>query len=141
MPGATKAILIDAPIEKVFGIITDYEKYVEFLPEVKKIQISARSGNQVDVEHEVAMIKTVRYTLRLTEDKPSRVSWSLVKGEFMRENRGSWLLEAQGDGQTQATYSIEMTFGPLVPRAIVNALVETSLPKMLSAFKGRAEAR
>jgi ribosome-associated toxin RatA of RatAB toxin-antitoxin module len=141
MPGATKAILIDAPIEKVFGIITDYEKYVEFLPEVKKIQISARSGNQVEVQHEVAMIKTVRYTLRLTEDKPSRVSWSLVKGEFMRENRGSWLLEAQGDGRTQATYSIEMTFGPLVPRAIVNALVETSLPKMLSAFKGRAEAR
>jgi ribosome-associated toxin RatA of RatAB toxin-antitoxin module len=141
MPGATKAILIDAPIEKVFGIITDYEKYVEFLPEVKKIQISARSGNQVEVQHEVAMIKTVHYTLRLTEDKPSRISWSLVKGELMRENRGSWLLEAQGDGRTQATYSIEMTFGPLVPRAIVNALVETSLPKMLSAFKARAEAQ
>ncbi len=141
MPGATKAILIDAPIEKVFGIITDYEKYVEFLPEVKKIQISARSGNQVEVQHEVAMIKTVRYTLRLTEDKPSRVSWSLVKGELMRQNQGSWLLEAQGDGRTQATYSIEMTFGPLVPRAIVNALVETSLPKMLSAFKARAEAQ
>ena len=141
MPGATKAILIEAPIEKVFGIITDYEKYVEFLPEVKRIQISARSGNQVEVQHEVAMIATVRYTLRLTEDKPSRVSWSLVKGELMRENRGSWLLEAQGDGRTQATYSIEMTFGPLVPRAIVNALVETSLPKMLSAFKARAESR
>lgn len=141
MPGATKAILIEAPIEKVFGIITDYEKYVEFLPEVKRIQISARSGNQVEVQHEVAMIATVRYTLRLTEDKPSRVSWSLVKGEFMRQNQGSWLLEAQGDGRTQATYSIEMTFGPLVPRAIVNALVETSLPKMLSAFKARAEAQ
>ncbi len=141
MPGATKAILIEAPIEKVFGIITDYEKYVEFLPEVKRIQISARSGNQVEVQHEVAMIATVRYTLRLTEDKPSRVSWSLVKGEFMRQNQGSWLLEAQGDGRTQATYSIEMTFGPLVPRAVVNALVETSLPKMLSAFKARAESR
>ncbi len=141
MPGATKAILIEAPIEKVFRIITDYEKYPEFLPEVKKIQISARSGNQVEVQHEVAMIKTVRYTLRLTEDKPSRVSWSLVKGELMRQNQGSWLLEAQGDGRTQATYSIEMTFGPLVPRAIVNALVETSLPKMLSAFKARAEAQ
>jgi len=141
MPGATKAILIEAPIEKVFGIITDYEKYVEFLPEVKRIQISARSGNQVEVQHEVAMIATVRYTLRLTEDKPSRVSWSLVKGEFMRQNQGSWLLEAQGDGRTQATYSIEMTFGPLVPRAVVNALVETSLPKMLSAFKARAEAQ
>ncbi len=58
----------------------------------------------------------------------------------MRQNQGSWLLEAQGDGRTRATYSIEMTFGPLVPRAVVNALVETSLPKMLSAFKTRAES-
>jgi len=32
-----------------------------------------------------------------------------------------------------------MAFGPLVPKVIVKALVETSLPKMLDAFKKRAE--
>jgi len=57
----------------------------------------------------------------------------------MRENRGSWDLQPQGT-QTLATYSIEMTFGPLVPKAIVNALVETSLPKMLESFKKRVES-
>jgi ribosome-associated toxin RatA of RatAB toxin-antitoxin module len=64
----------------------------------------------------------------------------LVEGELMRENRGSWLLEPEGK-QTRATYSIEMTLGPLVPKAIVNALVDSSLPKMLESFKKRAEGK
>ena len=35
MAGATKSILINASPEKVFDTITDYEKYPQFLPEVK----------------------------------------------------------------------------------------------------------
>ena len=33
-----------------------------------------------------------------------------------------------------------MAFGLLVPKAIVNTLAETQLPKMLEAFKRRAES-
>jgi coenzyme Q-binding protein COQ10 len=138
MPGASRSILIDAPLEKVFEIITDYEKYPEFLSEVKAIRVSERREGEALVQYEVSVLKTIRYTLRLKEEKPRRVSWSLVEGELMRENRGSWLLEPQGK-QTRATYSIEMTLGPLVPKAIVNALVDSSLPKMLESFKKRAE--
>lgn len=140
MPGASRSILIDAPIETVFGIITDYEKYPEFLSEVKAIRVSERREGEALVQYEVSVLKTIRYTLKLTEEKPRRVSWSLVEGELMRENRGSWLLEPQGK-QTRATYSIEMTLGPLVPKAMVNALVDSSLPKMLESFKKRAEGK
>jgi ribosome-associated toxin RatA of RatAB toxin-antitoxin module len=140
MPGASRSILIDAPIETVFGIITDYEKYPEFLSEVKAIRVSQRLEGEAVVQHEVNVLKTIRYTLKLKEEKPRRVSWSLVEGELMRENRGSWLLEPEGK-QTRATYSIEMTLGPLVPKAIVNALVDSSLPKMLESFKKRAEGK
>src|SRR5712692_3649347 len=137
MPGASRSILIDAPIETVFGIITDYEKYPEFLSEVKAIRVSERREGEAVVQYEVSVLKTIRYTLKLKEEKPQRISWSLVEGELMRENKGSWLLEPQGK-QTRATYSIEMTLGPLVPKAMVNALVDSSLPKMLESFKKRA---
>ena len=43
-------------------------------------------------------------------------------------------------GRPAATYTIEVGVGPLVPRAIVNALVDQSLPKMLEAFKKRQRA-
>ena len=140
MPAATRSIVIDAPVEKVFQVVTDYDRYAEFLPEVKRVS-SKRSGNQVEVHYEVDVIKRIQYTLRMQEEPPHRVTWSFVKGEVMKDNHGSWLLEPAGEGKTKATYTIEMALGPLVPKAIVKALVEGSLPKMLDAFKRRAEGR
>ena len=59
MAGATRSIVINAPIEKLFSIITDYEKYPQFLPEVKKIRLSNRNGNEVDVHYEAEIVKTI----------------------------------------------------------------------------------
>jgi ribosome-associated toxin RatA of RatAB toxin-antitoxin module len=139
MPGASKTIVINAPIEKVFDVITQYERYPEFLPEVKETRTVNRKGNTVDVHYKVDVMKTVRYSIRVTEERPTRMAWSFIEGEMMKDNKGSWVLEAQGEKQTKATYTVEMALGALVPKAIVNALVENSLPKMLDAFKRRAE--
>ena len=140
MPGATRAVVINTPVEKVFAVIKDYERYPEFLPEVKSTRLSNRRGDEVDVLYEVDVLKRIRYTLRLKEEPPNRISWTFVEGEVMRDNRGHWLLEDLGGGKTRATYNIEMKLGPLVPKSIVNVLVDSSLPKMLEAFKKRAES-
>ena len=137
--GATKSILINAPVEKVFDIIIQYEKYAEFLSEVKEVRTSGRQGNEVNVHYKVDVVKTINYTIRVKEERPTRMSWTFVEGEFMKDNKGSWVLEPAGEGKTKATYNAEMALGALVPKSIVNALVETSLPKMLEAFKRRAE--
>ncbi|HSP79970.1 MAG TPA: SRPBCC family protein [Myxococcaceae bacterium] len=139
MAGATRSIIINAPPEKVFDIITNYDRYAEFLPEVKKVSTSERKGNEVKVHYEVNVVKTIRYTILAREERPLRMSWSFVSGEVMKDNKGSWVLEPEGEGRTKATYTVEMALGPLVPKAIINGLVEQSLPKMLEAFKRRAE--
>jgi coenzyme Q-binding protein COQ10 len=139
MAGATRSIIINAPPEKLFDIIANYDRYGEFLPEVKKIWTSDRQGNQVKVHYEVNVVKTIRYTLLVKEERPTRMSWSFVEGEVMKDNKGSWVLEPDGEGRTKATYTVEMALGPLVPKAIINGLVDQSLPKMLDAFKRRAE--
>ncbi len=123
----------------MFDIIIQYEKYQEFLPEVKEVRTSSRQGNEVNVHYKVDVVKTIKYTIRVKEERPTRMSWSFVEGEFMKDNKGSWVLEPAGEGKTKATYTVEMALGALVPKTIVNALVETSLPKMLEAFKRRAE--
>jgi len=141
MAGATRSIVIDAPAEKVFDVVTDYDRYAEFLPEVKQAQSSGRKGNEVDVAYGIDLVKRIHYTLHMVEDRPRTVRWTFVKGEVMKDNRGSWTLESLPDGKTRATYTIEVGVGPLVPRSIVNALVDQSLPKMLEAFKKRVESR
>ncbi|HZN92619.1 MAG TPA: SRPBCC family protein [Myxococcales bacterium] len=141
MPGASRSIVISAPADKVFDVIAAYEQYPEFMAEVKEIKLSNRKGNQVDVQYKVEMMKTIKYSLRMTEERPTRLSWTFIEGEFMKDNQGSWVLEPAGEGQTKATYNIEMALGPLVPKSIVNAMVETQLPKMLESVKKRVEAR
>lgn len=141
MPGATRSIVIDVPMDKLFAVIADYQSYPKFLPEVKSIRTSKRQGSEVDVHYEIEVLKKIRYTLRLREEPPNLISWTFVEGELMRDNRGRWLLEPAGEGKTKATYSIEMKLGPLVPKSIVNVLVDSSLPKMLEAFKKRAESQ
>jgi ribosome-associated toxin RatA of RatAB toxin-antitoxin module len=141
MAGATRSVVIDVPPDRVFDVIVDYDRYAEFLPEVKEARSGDRRGNEVDVHYGIDLLKRIHYTLHMVEDRPRSVRWSFVRGEVMRDNRGSWTLEPTPDGKTRATYTIEVGVGPLVPRSIVNALVDQSLPKMLEAFKKRAEAR
>lgn len=139
MAAASRSIVIDAPVDKVWKVISDYDSYSQFLSEVKKIHTSKRQGNEVQVHYEVEVIKNIKYTLKMNEQPPGKVTWTFVDGEFMKDNTGSWVLEPAGEGKTKATYSIEMKLGALVPGSIVKALVETNLPKMLEAFKKRAE--
>lgn len=141
MAGATRSIVFNAPMEKCFSIISDYERYPEFLPEVKRIKASNRRGAEVDVQYEADLgLKVIKYTVHMKEEKPSRVSWTYIDGDFMKDNKGGWVLEADGEGRTKATYTIEVSVGPLVPKSFMNVLVDTQLPKLLENFKKRIES-
>ena len=141
MAGASKTIDINAPIEKVFSVISDYEKYPEFLDEQSGAKVASRNGNVVEVVFKLKVIKEIEYTLRITENKPNGISWSMTKGEMMKSNNGGWKLEDIGGDKTRATYSIEVGLGMLVPKTVANMLTETTLPKTMEAFKRRVESR
>ena len=140
MAGAEKTIIINAPINVVYDVIVDYEKYHEFVAEIDSTRILKRNGNVLDVEYKATMIKQVTYTLRLTGTPHTSVRWSLLKASFMKSNDGGWKLEDLGDGRTKATYGLEVRVSRLVPGKIVDKLTITTLPATLEAFKKRAES-
>ena len=140
MAGASRSIVFNAPVEKCFAVISDYERYPEFLPEVRKIKTANRRGVEVDVHYEAEVVKVIKYAVHMKEEKPTRVSWTFIDGEFMKDNKGGWVLESRPDGKTHATYNIEVQVGLLVPKTIINVLVDTQLPKLLENFKKRIEA-
>jgi len=141
MAGAQRTITINAPVEKCWSVISDYERYPEFLPEVKKIRTLNRRGAEVDVQYEAEVVKVIKYTVHMKEEGPKKLSWSFIDGEFMKDNKGGWVLEDAGNGTTKATYNIAVEVGMLVPKTIVNALVDTQLPKLLENFKKRIESQ
>ena len=116
------------------------------MPGIKACRVLAGGdGAERRVEYELDLgIKRVRYVLRHLEERPSRVTWSLVSGELMKVSNGSWELHAEGD-RTRAHYSVEILISkpPLVPQAVMDRisdeLTRVQLPRTLEAFKRRAE--
>ncbi len=141
MAQASKSVTINVPPEKLFDVIADYEKYPEFLPEVKKVKVDAGQGSIKEVTYTVDIkAKVINYTLKHTAERPNKLSWTMIKGEMMKGNDGTWVLKAGAQpGTTDATYSIDLRLSSLVPGFLEKALAEQSLPALLTNFKARAE--
>ncbi len=144
---ASQEVVVDAPIERMWAVITDYARYPEFVPGLHGCRVVRDGGAEKDVEYELDLgLKKVKYVLRMVEEEPARLSWTLVSGDLMKMQRGSWELVAEG-GKTRARYALEVQVSkpPLVPQAVVDRISDelnrVSLPRNLSAFKARAEGR
>ncbi len=140
MPRAEQQVLIDAPIDEVFRIITDYERYPEFLSDMKEVVVESRHDGVAVVRFELELIMRVSYTLRLVEDAPRGVSWTLDHAKMMVENNGGWTLVKEGD-RTRATYALEVKLRGLIPKSVSTRLLGTTLPQTLQQFKARSEGR
>ena len=81
MAGASRSIVINAPVDKVFDVVTGYDAYPQFMKEAKEVKILQRSGNEVTVGYKVDLVlKTVKYTLKMKEERPSKVSERGIAG-------------------------------------------------------------
>ncbi|MBI2027196.1 MAG: SRPBCC family protein [Deltaproteobacteria bacterium] len=129
-----------SPIKKVFEVVTDYEKYPEFIPEMKKVEVLEDEDSVKVVRFHLNLLKPIQYTIRCEVVKsPFEMTWKLIDSDFFKENDGGWKLKKIGDGETQATYYISCDFKMFMPAMIINKIVSAQLPKMLSCFKKRIE--
>ena len=141
MATASRTVTVNVSPEKFFDVVADYEKYPDFLPEVKKVKVEAGQGSIKEVTYTVDIkAKLITYTLRHTGERPGRLAWTMIKGEMMKGNDGAWSLKpGTAAGTTDATYTIDLKLSSLVPAFVEKALAENQLPGLLANFKARAE--
>ena len=137
MPSTQHIEVFNCSVDEFYKIVTDYEKYPEFLQEVKDCKILKNDGEGRQlVEYTVSVIKTFKYQLWMTHQAPSLVSWTFAGGDIFKTNSGSWKVEDQA-GKAKVTYSVEATFGVFVPGMIAKTLLSVNLPAMMSAYHKR----
>jgi coenzyme Q-binding protein COQ10 len=125
----------------VMEVITDFEAYPAFLPEMQEATILSQSEDTWDVRFTVKVVRQFSYTLRLVKESPLRIRWTLVDGAF-KVNNGGWDLTPLDDGSaTHAVYTIDLQVGMFVPGNILRSLVERSLPDTVTRFKEESERR
>lgn len=138
MPGAKTSEIFNCTVPEFYKIITDYEKYPQFLQEVKECKVLKADGNRKLVEYKVSVIKSFTYQLWMTEQEPDSVTWAFAGGEVFKTSVGSWKLEDQA-GKTKAIYEVEATFSLFVPGPIAKTLLSVNLPSMMSAYHKRVK--
>jgi coenzyme Q-binding protein COQ10 len=138
MAAASTTESFSCTMDQFYSIVSDYEKYPEFLSEVKGCKVLETKPGRKLVEFQVSVVKTFTYRLWINEEKPKRIHWTLESGDIFKTSVGSWDLSESG-GKTTAKYAVDATFKVFVPGPIAKALVNVNLPNMMRAYQDRVK--
>lgn len=137
-----KTIIAPVPIEAFWATITDYLAYPKILDDIKGATIVERTNNVVIVAFQLrVLLKGFDYTLRMVEEAPNALTWSLVSSSTLKQNDGGWRLEAISPTETKVTYWNECAAKAFLPKSFVNGLARIALPSMLKRWTSYAEKR
>jgi hypothetical protein len=149
---------VDAPPEKVFEVVTDYEHQVGNMPYVEKQQVFSRSDKDVTfwAVADFPMVSRRDWIVKSRLEKnPSgvyRAAWDPVEVPDappaadgvvrLKINTGSWTMEPlDGGKRTLATYQLLTDPGGSIPTFIANKANTTALPELFARVRKRAEAK
>jgi ribosome-associated toxin RatA of RatAB toxin-antitoxin module len=136
--------LLHADLEIAWDVLTDYDRYAEFIPDLKSSRVLARSGGTVIVEQkgQVGFFLfrfPMEVTLSVTEDPRNGITSRAIAGTF-REMTGSYALMRDGD-DLRFTYSGRMIPDFLLPPLIGTAAVRAAVKKQFGALVKQMQAR
>ena len=123
--------------QEFYKLVTDYEKYPEFLSDVKACKVLKSEPGAKLVEYKVSVIKAITYQLKTKEVEPSSVSWTFAGGDVFKSMSGSWTIEEAPGGKCKCTYAVEGSFKIFVPGPVASTLLNVNLPAMMAAYHKR----
>lgn len=121
--GGSSAI-IAAPAAEIFDLMLDYEGLPSWLRAVRSATVLSRDehGRAREVAYEIDVrLGVVRYTLRQHYEVPTLIASAYVEGDF-RDCQGEWTFRDRGDGTTEATFSLRIDPGRIIPKPVARML-------------------
>ena len=147
MPTVETSVLIPAPLETVYAIAKDTERYPEYMREVQSIAIVERSEGRVLADW-VGVVPQFGLKIRWRQedtwdDAAHASSFRQVTGDYDKME-GTWRFAEEGGG-TRFDQSLEYeynvpTLGPLVKR-VIHVIVKNNLESINEAFAKQAAAK
>lgn len=136
MASAQTSEVFNCTAEEFFKLVSDYEKYPEFISGVSSVKITKDEGAKKEMEYAVSIVKSFKYKLKVEEKSPSSVVFTFISGEMFKTMKGSWSIVPQGQ-KCKVNYAVEATFGLLVPSFMADQVVKVNLPLLMMNFKTR----
>jgi ribosome-associated toxin RatA of RatAB toxin-antitoxin module len=126
----------------VYGVVTDFEHYTDWVSDLKKIDVLDRdaSGRPLEVEFRAAAFgRSTTYALRYDYDRaPEALTWHQTSGDLTATLDGEYRFEPQGDG-TLLTYDLEVELLVPIPAFIKSRAAYRIQSQALRELKAQAE--
>ena len=128
------------PAELMYAVVSDVEKYPEFLPWVAALRVLSRRENGLTAEMVVGYgALRERYTSDVALDPAGRrIDVVEIKGPF-KTLENHWRFTPKGEG-CEVEFSIAFEFRNRLLHSVAGQAFEKVLLKMADAFEARAAA-
>ncbi|HEY2167106.1 MAG TPA: SRPBCC family protein [Jatrophihabitantaceae bacterium] len=134
---STQSIVVEAPAAAIMAVIADFPNYPTWAGSVKKAEVVEDGADgrarRVAFVLDAGVVRD-QYELVYDWDGDRRVEWELVKGQMMRAQRGSYLLEPAVDGATLVTYFLSVDLAipmlGLLKRKAERVVMDTALREL-----------
>lgn len=140
---ASETITIGAPLERVWAIASDIERYPEWAHDVTSVSVRSRDdqGRPAEVEFRASALgRSTHYVLAYDySGAPGRLSWTMVSGDIQRSIDGAYVLTDLGGGRTEVRYELAIDLAVPLP-GFVKRRAERRILNAVRGLKLVAEA-
>lgn len=142
---ATESIVVDAEPGAVYSVVTDFERYLEWVKDLKRIEVLQRDseGRALEVEFRAAAFgRSTTYALHYDYSRaPEVLAWHQSRGDLTASMSGQYRFEPAPRGATLVTYDLEVDLLVPVPAFIKARAASRIQTQALHELKARAERR
>lgn len=143
---ATQRATIAASPERLFEVITDFERYPDWARDLKDVEVLSRDEDLRPVEvryRAAAMGRSTSYVLRYDySDAPRSLSWKLVRGDIMRRLDGAYEFHpVDGDPESaEVVYNLAVELIVPLPTFVKRRAETKIMHNALRELKGHVES-
>ena len=137
----SERIRIAASADRCWEIALDFEKYPEWVRDIKRSTVLARDdqGRATQVEFRAAALgRSITYVLAYEFDAPNAFSWKLVRGDLLRLLDGSYRFVAEGEA-TRVHYELVADLKVPLPGVLVRRATSIIMGSALRDLKQYVE--
>jgi ribosome-associated toxin RatA of RatAB toxin-antitoxin module len=141
---ATETTIVNAPPGVVYGVVTDFEHYVDWVSDLKRIDVLERDaqGRPLEVEFRAAAFgRSTTYALHYDYSRaPEVLTWHQTSGDLTESLNGQYRFETIPEG-TRLTYDLEVELLVPIPAFVKSRAASRIQTQALRELKAQAESR
>jgi len=129
------------PRDVLFNLVTDIERYPDFVPGINKIVICEKLNNQNLTIASVTFGKAplvFEYKCKIVIDSPNRVTVTAIDGPF-NHLISEWIFTENHNGGTIVSFNIDFQLKNKFLAKIADPLLEKASLSTIEAFSERAK--